>query len=68
MQIKLSFAELLQLIHPVNLEPRNISVRHQCLQIQKGLDKCLTELAQQVSCGGEKSVQPLPGGMEYLRG
>lgn len=68
MQIKLSFEKPLQLIHPVTPEQRNTSVTHQCFQIWKGFDKCQTELAQQVSCGGEKSVQPPEEGMEYLRG
>lgn len=68
MQIKLSFEKVLQLIHPVTLEQRNISVTYQCFQIWKGLDKCLTEPAQQVNCGEEKSAQLPQEGMEYLRG
>lgn len=68
MQIKFSFEELLQLIHPVTPEQRNISVTCQYFQIWKGPDKCLTELAQQVDCGEEKSMQPPEEGMEYLMG
>lgn len=68
MQIKLSFEELLQLIHPVTPEQRNISVTHQCFQIRKGLVKCLTELAQQVNYMLEKRVQPPEEGTDYLRG